>query len=159
MFFLRTTLLALILATAPLCASADDLEQFTVAIERAELQYRVALRTLESSGRDETAAEVRLFREAWQDVIARLDKNPPGPFAGDETYAATMTQIDARLVGALIVIDIGSREAARSALAPIGETLAKLRERTAPAQPAASEPAPQQPAPSQPAPSRPNDDK
>jgi hypothetical protein len=157
MFLLRMTLLALILASAPLRAFADDLEQFTVAIERAELQYRVALRTLESSGRDETAAEVRLFREAWQDAIARLDKNPPEQFAGDESYAATMTEIDARLVGALIVIDIGSREAARSALAPIGETLARLRERTAPAQPAASEPP--QPAPSQPAPSQPNDDK
>jgi hypothetical protein len=154
MFLLRTTLLALILASAPLRASADDLEQFTAAVERAELQYRVALRTLESSGRDETAAEVRLFREAWQEVIARLDKNPPGQFAGDESYAATMIQIDARLVGALIVIDIGSREAARSALAPIGETLTKLRERAAPTQPAASEPAPPQPAPSQP-----NDDK
>jgi hypothetical protein len=35
----------------------------------------------------------------------------------------------------LIVIDIGSRDAARSALAPIGETLAKLRERTTPAPP------------------------
>ena len=34
-----------------------------------------------------------------------------------------------RLVGALIVIDIGSRDAARAALAPIGERLAKLRER------------------------------
>jgi hypothetical protein len=157
MFFLRTTLLALILASAPLCASADDLEQFTAAVERAELQYRVALRTLESSGRDETAAEVRLFRQAWQDVITTLDKNPPRQFAGDGSYAATMTEIDARVVGALIVIDIGSREAARGALAPIGETIAKLRERSTPAQPAASEPAPTQPAPSQPP--QPNDDK
>jgi hypothetical protein len=41
-----------------------------------------------------------------------------------------MTQVDAQLVG--IMIDIGSREAARAALAPIGETLAKLRERAAP---------------------------
>ncbi len=123
MFFLRTTLLALILASAPLPASADDLEQFTAAVDRAELQYRAALRTLESSGRDETAAEVRLFRQAWQDVITTLDENRAGGSSqGDDSYAVTMTEIDARLVGALIVIDIGSREAARAALAPIGET-------------------------------------
>jgi hypothetical protein len=128
----RTILLALILAAAPLAAGADDLEQFSEAVERAELQYRIALRTLESSGRDETAAEVRLFRQAWQDVIARLDSNRPAQFEGDESYASTMTQVDAALVGALIVIDIGSREAARAALAPIGETLVKLRERAAP---------------------------
>ena len=40
-----------------------------------------------------------------------------------------MLQIDMAIVAALIVIDIGSREAARAALAPIGERLAKLRER------------------------------
>ena len=40
-----------------------------------------------------------------------------------------MMQIDMAIIGALIVIDIGSREAARAALTPIGERLAKLRER------------------------------
>ena len=43
-----------------------------------------------------------------------------------------MMQIDMAVVGALIVIDIGSREAARAALTPIGDTLAKLRERATP---------------------------
>ena len=58
----RTILLALILAPPRLPAGADDLADFAVAVERAELQYRIALRTLESAGRDQTAAEVRLFR-------------------------------------------------------------------------------------------------
>ena len=114
----RTLLLALILAASPVAAGADDLADFAAAVERAELQYRVVLRTLESAGRDETAAEVRLFRETWQDVIARLDNHRPAQFEGDESYAATMTEIDAALVGVMIVIDIGSREAARAALAP-----------------------------------------
>jgi hypothetical protein len=128
----RTLLLSLILAAAPVVAGADDLTDFAAAVERAELQYRISLRTLESAGRDETAAEVRLFRETWQDVIARLDSHRPAQFEDDETYAATMTQVDAAMVGVLIVIDIGSREAARAALAPIGEMLAKLRERVTP---------------------------
>jgi hypothetical protein len=128
----RTLLLALTFAACPVAAGADDLADFTAAVERAELQYRIALRTLESAGRDETAAEVRLFRETWQDVVARLDSHRPAQFDGDESYAATMTQIDAALVGVLIVIDVGSRDAARAALAPLGETLAKLRERVAP---------------------------
>jgi hypothetical protein len=128
----RTLLLAVILAASPVVAGADDLADFTAAVERAELQYRIALRTLESAGRDETATEVRLFHEAWQDVIARLDNHRPAQFEGDASYAATMTQVDAALVGILIVIDIGSRDAARAALMPLGETLAKLRERAAP---------------------------
>jgi hypothetical protein len=101
-----------------------------MALERAAAQYHHALRTLETAGRDETAAEVRLFRRAWQTVIDRLDNHRPAEFEGDEFFAMTMTEIDAQLVGAMIVIDIGGRDAARTALAPIGETLEKLRERT-----------------------------
>ncbi len=125
----RTIFLVLIVSAAPLAAGAGDLEDFADAVERAELQYRMALRTLESSGRKETAAEVRLFREALQDVIERLDSHRPAQLEGDSSYAAAMMQIDMAIVGALIVIDIGSRESARAALEPIGEKLAKLRER------------------------------
>jgi hypothetical protein len=128
----RALLLALTLAASPVAAAADDLADFTAAVERAELQYRIALRTLDTAGRDETAAEVRLFRETWQDVIAHLDSHRPAQFEGDESYAATMTQVDMAVVGVLIIIDIGSREAARAALAPLGESLAKLRERATP---------------------------
>jgi hypothetical protein len=125
----RRIVIALALAIAPLATAADDLADFADAVERAELQYRLALRTLESSGREQTAAEVRHFREVLQEVIGRLESNRPVQFEDDNSYAATMMQIDTAIVGALIVIDIGSREAARAALAPIGETLAKLRER------------------------------
>ena len=125
----RTLLLALILAGAPLVAAADDLAAFADAVERAELQYRLALRTLESSGREQTAAEVRMFRDALQEAIAQLDKRPLPKPDGDESYAASMMQIDMAIIGALIVIDIGSREAARAALAPIGERLTELRNR------------------------------
>ncbi|MBX9775138.1 MAG: hypothetical protein K2Y71_12075 [Xanthobacteraceae bacterium] len=125
----RTLLLALVLAGASLVAGADDLGDFADAVERAELQYRIALRTLESSGREQTAAEVRLFRDALQEAIAQLDKRPPPKSDGDESYAASMMQIDVAIIGALIVIDIGSREAARAALTPIGDRLAQLRER------------------------------
>jgi Sec-independent protein translocase protein TatA len=128
----RTLLLALILAAAPLVAGADDLKDLADAVERAELQYRIALRTLESSGREQTAAEVRLFRESLQDAISRLDEQRPPKSESDDSYAGTMLQIDMAIVGALIVIDIGSREAARAALTPIGERLAKLRERVDP---------------------------
>ena len=122
-------LLALFLAATALPAGADDLKDFAEAVEHAELQYRIALRTLESSGREQTAAEVRLFRDALQEAVARLDKHPPPKSDGDESYAASMMQIDMAVIGALIVIDIGSREAARAALSPIGERLTQLRER------------------------------
>ena len=125
--FGRTILLALALGAWP--AAADDLGEFAAAVERAAAQYHFALRTLESAGREQTAAEVRLFRQEWQSLIDRLDQKRPAEFEGDDFFAATMTQVDMSLVAAMIVIDIGSREAAREALTPIGATLTKLRER------------------------------
>jgi hypothetical protein len=88
------------------------------------------LRTLETAGREQTAGEVRLFRQEWQGLADRLDRARPAEFDGDDFYARTVTEVDMQLVAALIVIDIGSRDAAREALAPIGATLAELRERT-----------------------------
>jgi hypothetical protein len=108
-------------------AEADDRADFQRAVEFASDRYRMALRTLETGGREETASAVRAFRVAWQAVIDRFEKQPPGLPDAAEPYAAIFMQVDMRIVGALIVIDIGSREAARDALAPIEETLARLR--------------------------------
>ena len=127
---LRTQILAtLALALAGRPAAADDL---ATSLQRSNAPPRnttLRLRALETSGREQTAAEVRLFRQEWQGLIDRFETDRPAEFDGDNFYAITLTEIDARLVAALIVIDIGSREAAREALAPIGETLARLRER------------------------------
>ena len=90
------------------------------------------MRTLETRGREETAAAVHRLRAAWQVVIDRFEKHPPAALPGGEPLAATFLQVDMRIVSALIVIDIGSREAARDALKPIEETLAQLRARPAP---------------------------
>ena len=89
--------------------------------------------TLETRGREETSAAVQRFRQAWQIVIDRRESSRPAAFADAEQYAGLFMQVDARIVGALIVIDIGSRDPARDALAPIGETLLQLS--AAPASP------------------------
>jgi hypothetical protein len=128
--YARTVVLSLAFALAALSAAADDLQNFAAAVERVAAQYNFALRAVDTSGREQSAAEVRLLRQEWQGLIDRLEHKRPSEFDGDDFYAITMTEVDALLVGALIVIDIGSRDAARAALAPIGETLAKLRERT-----------------------------
>jgi hypothetical protein len=75
---------------------------------------------------------VRL-RTAFQAVIDRFDENR-AILADDESYAGLIMQIDARIVGAMIVNRLRDREAAREALAPIGDTLADLSTRFAAAQ-------------------------
>lgn len=115
---------ALILQMLVLPAGAGERAEFDAAVTQATAQYRIALKTLETRGREETAAEVARFRESFAAVIERFDANRAA--FGDRDYAGLFMQVDARIVGAMIVIDIGSREAAREALAPIGETLSEL---------------------------------
>jgi hypothetical protein len=129
---MRAALVALSAGLLASYAGADELADFRTAIDRANAQYQHALRVLETRGREETTVEVERLRESWQAVIDRFGSKPPAPYADDDLHAITFTEIDARIVGALIVIGFGSREAARDALAPIGETLARLRVKSAP---------------------------
>ena len=126
-------LIALVAQWLVLPASADELKEFHAAVAQASALHRVAMTTLETSGREETSAAVQRFREAWQIVIDRRGTSRPAAFADAEQYAGMFMQVDVRIVGALIVIDIGSRDAARDALAPIAETLSQLS--AAPASP------------------------
>lgn len=90
-------------------------------------EYQAALRTLETQGREETAAAVHRLRQSFQQLAERFTAEPPAHLAGDAAWPAEFMQIDVRLVGALLVIEMGSRDGARSSLAPLAETLARLR--------------------------------
>jgi hypothetical protein len=133
---LRPVLWAIVLLVvlSPGIGRADPLGDLHALVENAAAQYRVAMTTLEASGREQTALEVRRFRSAWQAVMEQFAANRPAAFVADDEYPSVFMQIDAMIVGALIVIDIGSRDAARKGLMPIGAILTRLQDRSAPAQ-------------------------
>jgi len=67
--------------------------------------------------------------------LAGLDSLPRtmgATMLDDESYGTMFMQLDVSLIGVLLVIDLGSRDAARAALPPIEDTLTKLAERLAP---------------------------
>jgi hypothetical protein len=134
MHVFRSTLWAILLLAQPWSAPglADDAADFHAAVAAATAQYRVAMSTLERSGQEQTAAEVRHFREVWQAVIDRAGANRPAAYATTEQFFSMLMQVDTSIVGALLVIDIGSREAARTALAPIEEILLRMQSDAAP---------------------------
>ena len=110
----------------------DELADFHAAVERASAQYRIAVTTLETRGQEETAAAVHRFREAWQEIIERFNQNRSAALANDQQNGDMFMVVDMRLVGVLLVIDMGNRNAAREGLAPIEETLSRLSARSAP---------------------------
>ncbi len=124
-------LVTALLAQWAICAAgADERADLHAALALASAQYQVALKTLETRGREETAAEVGRLREAFHAVMEHFDANQSA-VGLDPDYAGTLMQLDVSIVGVLLVIDFGSREAARDALAPIGQSLAELGARAA----------------------------
>jgi hypothetical protein len=122
-------LITALLAQWPISAAgADERADLNAAFELASAQYQVAAKTLETRGRDETAAEVGRLREAFQSVIQQFDANRAA-LGLDPDYDGMLLQLDVSVVGVMLVIDFGSREAARDALTPIGQRLAELRAR------------------------------
>jgi hypothetical protein len=109
-------------------AGADERSELAAAFKLASAQYQVALKTLETRSRDETAAKVYRLREAFQAVIQQFDANRTA-LGLDPDYDGMLMQLDVSMVGVMLVIDFGSREAARDALTPIGQSLADLEAR------------------------------
>jgi hypothetical protein len=122
-------LVAALLAQWPIAAAgADERSDLAAAFKLASAQYQIALGTLETRGREETAAEVHRLREAFQAVIQQVDTNRTA-LGLDPDYDGMLMQLDVSMVGVMLVIDFGSREAARDALAPIGHSLTELEAR------------------------------
>jgi hypothetical protein len=122
-------LVAALLAQWPIAvAGADERSELAAAFKLASAQYQVALKTLETRSRDETAAEVYRLREAFQAVIQQFDANRTA-LGLDPDYDGMLMQLDVSMVGVMLVIDFSSREAARDALTPIGQSLADLEAR------------------------------
>jgi hypothetical protein len=124
-------LVAALLAQWPIAAAdADERGELAAAFKLASAQYQVALKTLETRGREETAAEVHRLRAAFQAVIQQVDANRSA-LGLDPDYDGMLLQLDVSMVGVMLVIDFGSRETARDALTPIGQSLAELEARAA----------------------------
>jgi len=56
----------------------------------------------------------------------------PRTFCDDEKFATMFMLVDVQLVGVLLVVELGNRDAARGGLVPIEETLSRLSARSAP---------------------------
>ncbi len=128
-FRMRAMLLALLLlAGAGAAAEEAPLPAtYAGAWDETAAEYQAALRTLEAQGREETAAAVGRLRKSFQQLAERFVAERPPHLAEDPQWPAEFMQIDVRLVGTLLVIEMGSRDAARQSLAPLADTLARLR--------------------------------
>jgi len=125
--FCAVLLAVLVLQRVP--AGAGEPDDFQTAVEDASARCRLALRILETEGQRETAAAVHSFRQSWQRVVERYGAIRPAA-ATDDT--AMFLDVDMRIVGVLLVIDLGNRDAARTGLEAIESKVTELSARSSP---------------------------
>jgi len=116
----------------PTSGRADELADFHAALERAIDQYHFAMSVLDTGSQEQTAAEVGRLRQAWQAITERFGAQRPAVFDNDDDYRGIFLRNDLGLVGVLLIIDLGNRDAARAALLAIGDSLMQLAARSAP---------------------------
>jgi hypothetical protein len=123
--YLKHFAAAILLALACIApVRADDLDDFNRAVEAAMSHHRVAAGYLRTGNIDLAALELEGLREAWGKVTS-LPK--PAAFRDTERYTSTMLDISTRLVGVVLVLDLGAVDVARKSLDTIRASLSALR--------------------------------
>ena len=86
--------------------------------------HRVAAGYLRTGNIDLAVLEIEGMREAWGKV-STLPR--PAAFRDQERYTATMLDIAARLIGIMLVLNLGRTDVARESLDAIRASLSELR--------------------------------
>src|SRR4051812_19405532 len=126
----RTALLkhaVCIAALALVCfaaARADDLNDFSRAVEAAMSHHRLAAGYLRAGNIQLATPEIDGLREAW----AKVSTLPrPAAFRDPERYTGTILQVATQLVGISLVLNLGRPDVARESLDNIRKMLSDLR--------------------------------
>jgi hypothetical protein len=121
----RVACLVLVLCCS--VARADDLAEFNAAVEAVSAHNRVAIGYLRTGNADLASLEIDRLRDSWSRFSERFSGKRPTIFDGNELYGKLFTVMNARLVGADIMLKTGRLDSARDALNSIRGDLYDLR--------------------------------
>jgi hypothetical protein len=122
----RFACLALLLA-ANAAARAGDLAGFNSAVEAAAAHSRTAIGYLRTGNADLASLELDRLRDAWSRLREQFAGHPPAVFKDNPLYGKTLVGINARLVGAELVLKMGRLEAVSQSLQAVRADLYALR--------------------------------
>ncbi len=121
----RAACLALLLSVGT--ARADDLANFNAAVEAAAVHTRVAIGYLRTGNADLASLEIDRLRAAWAKLSQHFSGKRPAAFDGNVLYAKTLVGINARLVGADLLLKSGHLDGVRQSLEAVRGDLYALR--------------------------------
>ncbi len=129
--FARSALFAAALwAGFAAAARAGDLADFNAAVETVSSHNRVAIGYLRTGNTDLASLEIDRLRQAWHTLTTRFAGHPPDAFDGNPLYRTLFTAVDARLVGADMILNSGRAQVARQSLEAIRADLHALRQKS-----------------------------
>ena len=117
----------LVLVLSGSMARADDLADFNAAVESVSAHNRVAIGYLRTGNADLASLEIDRLRDSWSRFSERFSGKRPAAFDGNGLYGKLFTAVNARLVGADIMLKTGRLDAARDALNSVRGDLYELR--------------------------------
>jgi hypothetical protein len=117
----------LVLVLSGSMARADDLADFNAAVESVSAHNRVAIGYLRTGNADLASLEIDRLRDSWSRFSERFSGKRPTAFDGNGLYGKLFTAVNARLVGADIMLKTGRLDAARDALNSARGDLYELR--------------------------------
>ncbi len=120
------TLLALFAAPV---AWADVIQDFNAGVREAYGGYRAGTSYLRTGNPGLASLEIATALEAWRGILATYADTPPAPYANDKGFAATLTDIEAKLTKALAQAEDGDSKAAAETLLPVRDMIYTLRTR------------------------------
>ncbi len=120
-------IITLLLAAVPVAAA--DLADFNAAVARADGHYRGAFFYFHTDNPGIAAVELAEMTAVWTGLTKRFRDAPPDAFADDPQWRAVLDDITVRLTQGRAAAEAGDTEAARTALGPIRQQLADLRQR------------------------------
>jgi hypothetical protein len=126
-WFARAACLMAFLCGGDIFAHADELADFNSALESLSAHNRTAIGYLRTENVDLASLEVDRLRDAWTRFTERFAGNRPPAFDGNALYGNLFTTVNARLVGADLMLKIGRPDAARISLNGIRSDLYDLR--------------------------------
>ena len=121
----RVACLVLVLCCS--VARADDLAEFNAAVEAVSAHNRVAIGYLRTGNADLASLEIDRLRDSWSRFSERFSGKRPTVFDGNELYGKLFTVMNARLVGADMMLKTGRLDPARDALNSVRGDLYDLR--------------------------------
>lgn len=123
----RAACLVVALLSGAATVKAGDLADFNAAVEAAAAHNRVAIGYLRTGNVDLASLEIERLRATWAKLSQRFSGKRPAAFDGNVLYAKTLVGINARLVGADLLLKSGHLDGARQSLEAVRGDLYALR--------------------------------